>query len=192
MSGILTAGFSDPAAGAQSCFRAVLDAMARPGRIHRIHGPAEPPPPLGPATAAVLLTLVDNETPLWLGEGLSDAAEWIAFHCGAPIISDPRTASSALALTMPDLTTLPAGTHEQPENSATLILQVAALGKGAGLRLKGPGLREPGTLRVDGLPPDFAARWQANHALYPRGIDMILCAPDHVAALPRSIVVEDD
>jgi alpha-D-ribose 1-methylphosphonate 5-triphosphate synthase subunit PhnH len=191
MSGILTAGFSDPAAESQACFRAVLDAMARPGRIHRIHGPADPPPPLGPATAAALLTLVDNETPLWLGDGTNDAAEWIAFHCGAPIISDPRTASFALALTMPDLTTLPAGTHEQPENSATLILQVAALGQGAALRLNGPGLREPSTLRANGLPRDFATRWQANHALYPRGVDLILCAQDSVAALPRSIAVED-
>jgi alpha-D-ribose 1-methylphosphonate 5-triphosphate synthase subunit PhnH len=44
---------------------------------------------------------------------------------------------------------------------------------------------------VQGVPRDFAARWQANHALYPRGTDLILCTQDQVAALPRSIAVED-
>lgn len=191
MTDVLTAGFGDPVADSQSCFRALLEAMARPGRVHRIGGPADPPASLSAAAAAVLLTLVDNETPLWLSDGLGDAVNWIAFHCGAPIIGDPGAALFALALAMPDLNSLPAGTHEQPENSATLILQVAALGDGAGFRLTGPGLREPGVLRVKGLPRDFAARWRANHVLYPRGIDLILCARGQVAALPRSIAVED-
>jgi alpha-D-ribose 1-methylphosphonate 5-triphosphate synthase subunit PhnH len=52
-------------------------------------------------------------------------------------------------------------------------------------------LREPEVLTVDGLPPDFAALWAANHALFPRGVDLMLCAGNDVAALPRSVTVKD-
>jgi len=48
----------------------------------------------------------------------------------------------------------------------------------------------PVVLEIDGLPADFAARWAANHALFPRGVDVILCAGTSVAALPRSVTVE--
>jgi alpha-D-ribose 1-methylphosphonate 5-triphosphate synthase subunit PhnH len=57
--------------------------------------------------------------------------------------------------------------------------------------LEGPGLREPALLTVDGLPADFAETWRSNHALFPRGIDLILCAGNQFAALPRSVAVRD-
>jgi alpha-D-ribose 1-methylphosphonate 5-triphosphate synthase subunit PhnH len=149
------------------------------------------PAPLDHATAAVLLTLVDNETPLWLDAAAAAAREWLAFHCGAAIIDTPDNAAFAVALSLPDLAALPAGTHETPEQSATLVLQIAALGTGARYRLSGPGLREPALLAASGLPSDFAAVWQRNHALYPCGVDIILCAGATLAALPRSVSVEE-
>lgn len=70
---------------------------------------------------------------------------------------------------------------------ATLILQVNGLGDGPELVLAGPGLQAPARLAVNCLPDGFTTAWAANHALYPRGIDMILCAADELAALPRSV-----
>ena len=87
-------GFEDPVRDAQVTFRAVLDAMARPGRLHNVGQSLTAPAPLYRATAAVLLTLIDNETPLWLDPAASTARDWLAFHCGAAII-DARGASSA-------------------------------------------------------------------------------------------------
>ena len=184
-------GFADPVHEAQATFRAVLDAMARPGVLHQVGERLAAPAPLDPATAAVLLTLVDNETPLWLDPSAAAARDWLAFHCGASCVGRMQDAAFAVALTLPELDDLPAGSHEAPEASATLILQIAALGSGTRYRLAGPGLRAPALLAVDGLPADFVSRWQRNHALYPRGVDVILCAGTALAALPRSVSIEE-
>jgi alpha-D-ribose 1-methylphosphonate 5-triphosphate synthase subunit PhnH len=186
----LSAGFANPVADAQSCFRAVLDAMARPGRIHaveRISAPA----PLCNAAAAVLLTLADHETPLWLDAPADPARQWIAFHTGAPIVPMSDRAMFAMAFSLPDLTEFQNGTDEMPETAATVILQVESLTIGNRFVLEGPGLREPAVLTVAGLPLDFSAIWQLNHALFPRGIDLILCAGRHLTALPRSVSIKD-
>jgi alpha-D-ribose 1-methylphosphonate 5-triphosphate synthase subunit PhnH len=182
-------GFVDPVLGAQSCFRSLIDAMARPGRMHTVQGVAAPAP-LCDAAGAVLLTLADHETPLWLDPDTAMARAWIAFHTGAPV-EIAAQATLGLALYLPDLAEFPTGSDEMPETAATIILQVASLTSGRRLVLAGPGLREPAVLTVDGLPLDFAAIWQRNHALFPCGIDLILCAGNTLAALPRSVTVKE-
>lgn len=182
-------GFADPVQDSQACFRAVLDAMARPGQVHAIAA-MDPPPALGPATAAVLLTLADADTPLWLDGPAMAARDWITFHCGAPA-APAESAVLALALGPVRLGAFPAGTDDAPELGATIILQVAALGHGAALELSGPGLAAPAMLAVDGLPDGFVAEWATNRALFPRGVDVILCAGDQVAALPRTVQIRE-
>jgi alpha-D-ribose 1-methylphosphonate 5-triphosphate synthase subunit PhnH len=186
----LSAGFADPVGDAQSCFRTVLDAMAHPGRIGRVAGVA-PPASLDAATAAVLLSLVDHETPLWLDPGAATAADWIAFHTGAPRAATAAEAAFVVALALPVLADLNAGGHETPEASTTVILQLASLRTGRRFRLSGPGLREPALFTADGLPADFVAQWRANRRLFPRGVDLILCAGGDLAALPRTVTIEE-
>lgn len=184
-------GFADPVGEAQATFRAVLDAMARPGKLHQGGEFLTAPAPLDSATAAVLLTLVDNETPLWLDAAAAPAREWLAFHCGAVTIDAASNAVFAVALSLPDLGMFCAGSHEAPESSATLILQLPALGVGTRYRLSGPGLREPSIFAASGLSRDFVEVWQQNHGLYPRGIDLILCSGTTLTALPRSVTIEE-
>jgi alpha-D-ribose 1-methylphosphonate 5-triphosphate synthase subunit PhnH len=184
-------GFADPVTDAQATFRAVLDAMARPGTIHCAGACLAAPAPLNRATAAVLLTLVDHETPLWLDADAAQAHDWLAFHCGAGLVHDPNAAHFAVVLSLPDLTQFSAGSHEAPEGGATLVLQVPALGSGSRYRLSGPGLREPKDLFVSGLSSRFIVQWQQNRALFPRGVDMVLCAGTTLAALPRSVSIEE-
>ena len=181
-------GFTDPVADAQSCFRAVLDAMAHPGRSFRVPATLQAPPPLHPATGAVLLTLADADTPVWLGAGAEGAADWVRFHCGAPS-AEPGAAAFAVCLDLPAFEAFSWGSHDGPETSATLILQCPRLDAGPRLRLTGPGLREAAVVQL-GLPADFVARWRPNHAAFPRGVDLIVCSGSDVAALPRSIRVE--
>jgi alpha-D-ribose 1-methylphosphonate 5-triphosphate synthase subunit PhnH len=190
MSPSLTAGFTEPVLDAQRCFRAVLDAMARPGRVQRLPGLPEPPTPLGAAAAAVLLTLADADTPVWLDVGAA-AEAWLRFHAGAPIVAAPAEAAFLLASGKPPpLHDLAQGTEEEPHRSATLILQVTTLEEGVGWRLTGPGIEHAHRLRVTGLPEGFAAAWQVNRARFPCGIDLILCAGDRLAALPRTTALE--
>lgn len=182
-------GFADPVQDAQGCFRALLTAMSRPGSVHRIAANLFPPAPLDPATAAVLLTLADPETTLWIEPRFDAAASWIVFHCGATICIDPNDAAFVLTTILPDLSNVDRGSDEIPEDAATIILQLPSLGDSPAMRLAGPGLAAPAELCASGLPEDFVALWRANHALYPRGVDLILCAGNSIVALPRSIEV---
>jgi alpha-D-ribose 1-methylphosphonate 5-triphosphate synthase subunit PhnH len=183
-------GFADPVGEAQATFRAVLDAMARPGRIYTCADGLNPPTPLGVATASVALALIDQETTLFLDATMRPAGAWLQFHAGAPIIEDHTGADFLLVSSCPDLATLRTGTDEAPQASATLILQVASLGTGVAYRLSGPGHAKPSILRATGLPDDFATLWGRNHKLFPRGVDIVLCAGNRLAALPRSIALE--
>lgn len=187
----LPLGFTAPVLDAQRCFRVLLEAMARPGCVVTVPLELYPPAPLGPAAAAVLLTLADAETPVFSDAG-PRAAAWLRFHAGCPLTRDPTAATLLLATgEAPSLPTLDAGTDEAPQRSATLILQCAALDPGGpGWRLSGPGIESVHRLRVTGAPPDFLAQWADNHARFPRGVDVLLCAGDRLAALPRSVSIE--
>jgi len=183
-------GFIDPVQDSQACFRATLDALARPGTVHALTAAMHPPSMLDPATAAVLLTLADADTPLWLDAAAMPAQHWIAFHCGAPSAA-ADAATLALALGAVRLDAFTTGTDDAPELGATLILQVAALGTGTAFVLSGPGLATPALFKVEGLPDGFMTEWAANHALFPRGVDVILCAGECIAALPRTVQLRE-
>ena len=180
-------GFADPVLEAQASFRAVLDAMARPGRIQRIAGPAAPG--LGRAAAALLLTLADAETPVWLEDPA--AAEWARFPAGCPLVEDAAAAMFVFAHRAPPaLAALAQGSEEEPHRSATLVLEVAALDAAPGWRLTGPGIEREHMLRVAGAPDDLLAQIAANRARFPRGVDVVLTCGDALVALPRTTRVE--
>jgi alpha-D-ribose 1-methylphosphonate 5-triphosphate synthase subunit PhnH len=193
-------GFADPVRESQRAFRVVLDAVAHPGRIVELSDGMDPPPTLHPATAAVALTLVDFETPLWVDHAVgAEARHWLRFHTGAPIVERPTDAAFAVvadAARVPPLDAFPRGTDERPERSATLIVQVDDLVSDEGChardayRLTGPGIAVQRRLHVPGLPDAFRAALRANHAEFPRGVDVLLTAGTRLAALPRTTCVE--
>jgi alpha-D-ribose 1-methylphosphonate 5-triphosphate synthase subunit PhnH len=187
----LQTGFADAVLDAQSVFRVVLDAMARPGRIVDIDIPLSGPPPLDSATTAAMLTLVDGDTPLWL-DGLAATGavmDYARFHCGCRLAVRPQEAVFAVIADvskMPPLSAFPDGSDEYPDRSATLLLQVPSLTGGRPLGLAGPGIRHRAQLSVAGLPAAFPHWLDENHALFPRGVDLIFTCGQQLAALPRS------
>ncbi|MEL7098848.1 MAG: phosphonate C-P lyase system protein PhnH [Pseudomonadota bacterium] len=181
----LSGGFADPAIEAAHAFRAVMEAMARPGTIHEITG-AIPPAPLSPAAGAVLLTLCDADTPVHLA-GAADCApvhQWLAFHTGAPR-TGPAEAMFALG-TWEDLGPLeayPLGSAQYPDRSATLIVELPELAA-RGATLSGPGIKDTAALSL----PEAAA-FQANARHFPRGLDFVFTCGRQIAALPRTTEV---
>lgn len=190
---MLTAGFSNPVMAAQSTFRAVLAATARPGTIWPITAELEPPAPLSRVAAAIALTLCDQDTPVWLDARLRaiDAiAQWLRFYCGARIVDEPSAAAFAFAsdgATLQDFARFNLGSVDYPDRSTTIVILVESLQSGPPLMLAGPGIRDQQILRATPLPRDIAERLADNRALFPRGVDLLLASPDAVAALPRSV-----
>lgn len=188
----IVAGFDNEALGSQAVFRAVLDALSHPGRPLDMPLNTALPRQGHCAAAALLLGLLDADTPLWLSPLLasSDAAAWLRFHTGCPIVVDPSAAQFlwvAQGDEMPALGSLSLGSDAYPDQSATCVLEVNSLQADiAGWRLQGPGMAGERYLRVKGLPQDFAAQWGANHANFPRGVDVFLCTATQIAGLPRT------
>jgi alpha-D-ribose 1-methylphosphonate 5-triphosphate synthase subunit PhnH len=188
--GLLPA-FADPVMGSQQVFRAVLDAMARPGSVAELDVSLTAPAPLNLATTALLLALVDGETPLWLDGAAATGAvmDYARFHCGCRLTAGPRDAAFAViadVAQMPSLSSFAAGNDEYPDRSATLIVQVPSLTGGRALGLTGPGIHDKAKLAVAGLPSAFSDWWRDNQVMFPCGVDMIFTNGKRVVALPRS------
>jgi len=188
----LPAGFADKVLSAQTTFRSVMEAMARPGSAQRVVASVGTPAHLMRGTAAIALTLFDHDTPVWLDPCLSETAEvkkWLKFHSGAPVISDPSVASFALVSdgsTLPQLDRFAFGSNEYPDRSTTVILQVDSLTRGAQYELSGPGIDGHAILQASFKPGDLFERLAINAALFPRGIDVVLVADDTIVAIPRT------
>jgi len=180
----LEGGFADQPIDAAHAFRAIMDAMARPGITRDVTG-ATPPAPLSQAAGVVLLTLCDPDTPVYLAPSYDtkDLRDWIAFHTNAPI-SGPQEAQFALGRwdELP-LNAFSIGVSEYPDRSATLIVETGGTDL-VTAELKGPGIKDTHALDL----PEIEA-FQNNALLFPLGLDFIFTSGAQVAALPRTTKV---
>jgi alpha-D-ribose 1-methylphosphonate 5-triphosphate synthase subunit PhnH len=184
----LAAGLANSVHEAQQAFREVLDALARPGQV-RVIGPALPGVALGGAMARLLLSLSDDETPVWWQQADAGLQHWLRFHTGAEIAEEPDTAIFAIltdacqGLMLADFA---AGTAASPEFSSTLLIELPGLEGGPVLELRGPGIQDMQRVGLQGLPADFWTQWQTNHAAFPQGVDIIFTCGAHALGLPRT------
>lgn len=187
---MLAPGLADPVHHAQQVFRALLDVMARPGRIGRIDV-LPPRVPLPPALALALLALADETTPVWWQRHAvaTAMAPYLRFHTGAPSAAAPAQAVFAVIddpIGMPAFSEFPQGTAAAPDRSATLLIEVQGLDGGAAVEWHGPGIAGSSTMQIAGLPADFWSRWNENHAAFPQGVDALLFCGERVVGLPRT------
>jgi alpha-D-ribose 1-methylphosphonate 5-triphosphate synthase subunit PhnH len=192
----LPAGFADKVLSAQSTFRSVMSAMARPGSVQPIAVSVGAPDGMMRGTAAIALTLFDHDTPIWLDGAMaarSEVARWLKFHTSAPLVDGASIASFALigdAKNLPALDRFAFGSNEYPDRSTTMILQVESLSQGPAYQLRGPGIDGVSTLRATIEPRDLFARLAINATLFPRGIDVVLVDDASIVALPRTTRLE--
>ncbi|MEA9389659.1 phosphonate C-P lyase system protein PhnH [Acerihabitans sp. TG2] len=190
----LLPGFTQPIELCQQNFRLILKALSEPGVPVGLNGTAGWGR-LGATATAVLLTLADGETPVWLSPELieSTAVDNLRFHTGAPLAGSLNSAVFAVfgqEISDAQLRELPCGSEVSPEHSATVLVQLEHLDQGAPLRLRGPGIK---TQRViaPSLPAAVRDYLLEGARRFPLGIDFLLVNADGLLALPRTTFVEE-
>jgi alpha-D-ribose 1-methylphosphonate 5-triphosphate synthase subunit PhnH len=197
----LVPGFNDPVHDAQRVFRALLDALSRPGTAvsldaalpanHAMRDGLAGRVPL--AAFASLLALTDYSTPVYLDREDRTFADALRFHASAPLVSDRMQASFAYlddVSNLPSLAAFSQGEPETPEQAATLFIRVPSLTEGEPLVWRGPGIDDARTVRIAGLARAFWRERAALTAHFPCGIDCYLVAGASLVGLPRTTIVE--
>lgn len=190
----------------QQAFRALLDALARPGRVVGLPRSLTErmPPVLVPAAALadveVTVAVITGPDDDWIDAVLQATGAQVAPFTQAEMVVFRRAPSAS------EIASLERGDATSPERGARVSIACRSLravgarrpaDSGLTLTLRGPGVE--GTIRVvtDGLHPAvLEALADANH-FFPAGVDAWLVADDgSVVGLPRSTKViaqpEDD
>lgn len=188
----LLPGFDDYPSQSNAVFKSCLHALSRPGLISDFEPNLKSPAPLLPTAAAVFLTLADFETKFWLDPALANhpaVIEFLRFHTGAQHVSNHNEADFAVladSASIPALGEFMQGTPEFPDRSTTLIVQVAELAQN-GWTFTGPGINGTLDFSATPLPQGFKSELLQNRSRFPCGIDLIFISTTQLAALPRSV-----
>jgi alpha-D-ribose 1-methylphosphonate 5-triphosphate synthase subunit PhnH len=213
-----TASASVPisAALSQQVFRAVLDALARPGTVQRLPaaGHGDDHADESPAALLPLLTLAELTTPVCVLADGADGPEWggvVRAMTSAPAVAlaQARLVAALRPVTEGELASLNTGSAAAPEDGALACLSVAGIrpvpdsgnpdGRALGgvddrlLRLSGPGI--PGTRRlvITGLPPGFVAARRELTRDFPAGADLLLITVGgDITGLPRTTLIDEE
>jgi alpha-D-ribose 1-methylphosphonate 5-triphosphate synthase subunit PhnH len=186
---MMLAAFANPVFDSQRTFRQLLQAMARPAFPRELPVLPPSPAPIAQGAMAILLTLCDATTSVWLQQPNEEAVRHLRFHAGLRLTEQPQDADFAVITdpaSMPSLDQFAHGDLRYPDRSASLIVQVAGFHTDADTRFAGPGIRNTQSLAIDGLPRDFWLQRAALAAQLPLGIDLYFVAAQHVVALPRT------
>ncbi|AJF07116.1 phosphonate C-P lyase system protein PhnH [Geoalkalibacter subterraneus] len=169
----------------QQLFRALLNAMARPGSLEE----SVCTPEGGASGLPVLAMLVDGEVSLADPHQLLQKRDWSLLQASEKsadtadyvLCNGKRTAEFTPKL----------GTLTSPEQSATLVIAVSDLNSGTTrLKLMGPGIAETTYLHIDGLDTSWIQARQDWVCEFPLGVDLILVSETQLAAIPRTTKVE--
>ncbi len=166
----------------------LLEAMSRPGQRRTLPDSAEESP-FQPACTAILDTLLDADTPIALAYPDAAAEQWLKARCHAPVVPPEEAVFTVATDWSWEEHVFPIGTEEEPENSATLIIEIPALQGGRSLIVRGPGIQCTQAI-APVIGAGFLPFLQHNHSLYPRGIDLILCSGRDFLCLPRTTEIE--
>jgi alpha-D-ribose 1-methylphosphonate 5-triphosphate synthase subunit PhnH len=171
---------------AQRVFRAVLDALARPGTTTHLPAPAGVPAALAP-----LLALADLDTPVCVLDASSaESEQWlraVTTATSAPVaaLREARLVAALRPVTVDELRAVRVGSPADPEEAALVALAVPTLTGGPVVRLDGPGAAPGAVITPTGLP----VGWLDVRAAvpYPTGADLLLVdSAGACVGLPRS------
>ncbi|CAN5251075.1 phosphonate C-P lyase system protein PhnH [soil metagenome] len=183
----------------QQAFRALLDALARPGRVVALPTSLTDrmPPAIVPAAA-----LADVEVAVAVLSGPDDSWADAVLHATGARATPPALAQMVVCRRAPapaELAVLERGDAASPERGTRVSIACRSLrapeggraaGSGLALTLRGPGVEGTAHVVVDGLHPDVLQALVDANRSFPAGIDTWLVADDgSVVGLPRSTSV---
>lgn len=181
-------------ADSQRVFRAVLEALARPGTPMAL--PSELLRVLVPVIVPVL-ALADLSTEVCVLEPAGDRwADAITAATSAP--TWPAEMAKLVAAVRPvsadEVRGFARGSADAPQDAALVALSVREV-RGGPRRwgLSGPGIHGTATIAPQGLPAGFVAARAEAVAAYPAGIDILLVTDDgRVVGLPRTTTITEE
>ena len=170
----------------QTVYRAVLQATAYPGECQAL------PPSIGtaPGWLAVAASICDHSTALADMHGLVSTSQRDFLGCPSSATDQAPFIVINAQQPVPDQWTPALGSLLSPEGGATLLLQVEQVGSGPqAWQLQGPGIPTQTMLHLAGMHRSWFDQRTLWCAGYPRGVDLLLCSPRTVAAIPRTCSV---
>ncbi|MCV2401821.1 phosphonate C-P lyase system protein PhnH [Marinomonas sp. C2222] len=209
----LVKGFHSPTQDSQVVFRQILKAMSEPGTIVELHS-AEAIENLYPSSFATCLSLMDQQTPLWLSPHFDSQKikHNLHFHSGVTLTDQITDASFALlksdeleslndvaaSFTSDNEKGFSQGSSEYPETGCTVLVQVKKIhsqqADATKLKLTGPGIESEKQVSLSTLPANFLSYLTNNsgvhHSAFPLGLDFIFLDQHQVFCLPRTTLVE--
>jgi len=179
---------------AQEQFRIVLDAMAHPGKIYQLKDfDFETPSALSNASAVIAFALLNADTSFHT-LGNSQLSEYLSVNTGA--IQETFERADFVFIqgnsNAEFLFRLKHGTLSYPEDSATLLIEVAEINKFyldgcTEIIFRGPGVEFENRVFFRGLSMEILAAVKEINFEFPLGIDLIFCDKNNqIVGLPRS------
>ena len=183
----------------QAHYRALLDSMARPGKINALdYAPLKPPAGFDDASAYVALALLDADVSFSALRSTEGVAEYLISNTNSKEASptaaefqftDGARAAEAIAQAKP-------GTLLYPDTGATIVVSVQELStepipESVRLTMQGPGIKERAHLWVKGIHPIALDQLQEKNQEYPLGVDVVFCCGSgpgkaKLACIPRT------
>jgi alpha-D-ribose 1-methylphosphonate 5-triphosphate synthase subunit PhnH len=178
----------------QQVFRAVLEALARPGTAMAL--PDGPLRTIAPAVVPVF-ALADLGTGVCVLEHADDRwGDVVTTATNAPLwpAELARLVAAVRPVTEDEIRDFTRGTTAAPGTAALVSLSVPDVHGGARRwRMTGPGIDGETTLSPVGLAPGFVAARADAVAGYPAGIDVLLVTRDgRVVGLPRTTTITEE
>ena len=189
-------GLKDPVHSSVEIFRLLTNVMSKPGSVEKLPDICGHPENLSQATAAVLLSLADMDTSLYLARELDHPISrgFLTLHTGVKMLEAATNADFVLATQETDIAQyqdLPVGDPQYPDQSATLILQVNEIQGSKKISLSGPGIKDKKTIMFPDLTGNFFAWREMKNSRYPCGIDVIFASSSELMAIPRTTKLEE-
>jgi alpha-D-ribose 1-methylphosphonate 5-triphosphate synthase subunit PhnH len=172
----------------------VLDAMAHPGKIYQLKDfDFESPSALSNASAVIAFALLNSDASFHT-LGTSHISDYLALNTGA--VEETFEKADFVFIqgnsNAEFLFKLKHGTLSYPENSATVLIEVAEISKFyldgcTEIIFRGPGVEFENKVFVRGLNSEILEAVKEINFEFPLGIDLIFCDKNNqIVGLPRS------